>query len=148
MSKELSMPKTSAFWEGFEKKALNLFALRAGQKAITKAAPKAEAVVAKAAPAAAPAVAKAAPQAVPAVAKAAEPPTLNYAAMRAQELEKKRKPGGTLVYEGGKPTYHGPGKSPAESRAAAEAKLKEQAQKRMANATKGGYTDPQFKREL
>lgn len=81
-----------------------------------------------------------------AVAKAA--PTLDYSAMRAAEIAKKRTPSGTLSYQSGTPTYYGPGKTPAESALTAKAKLKEQAQKRIAHATKGGYTDPQIKRVM
>jgi hypothetical protein len=112
---------TEAFWIGFEKRA------SAGSAAagfIKKMAPKAEAAIAKTAP------------------------TLDYAAMRAQELTKKRTPAGTLSYHGGSPVYHGPGKTPAESRLAADTKLKEQAKKRLAYADKGGYTDPQFRRAM
>lgn len=137
------------FWEGFSKSA----GLRdVASRLFSKTAPKVEKALA---PAAAPAIAKpvmaAAPKAVaPKAVPKAEPQGLDYAAMRSSELNKKRTPSGTLDYTGspGNPTYHGAGKSPAESRVVAEEKLKEQAKKRISNALKPTHTDPQFRRVL
>jgi hypothetical protein len=136
---------SSAFWSGFLKSAGLLGPVA---NVFKKAVPKVEqAVAAPAAAVAKPAVQAAAPKAVAAAPKAA-PQSIDYAAMRSAEITKKRTPAGTLDYTGspGNPTYYGAGKSPADSRAAAEAKLKEQAKKRIANALKTTHTDPQFRR--
>lgn len=143
---------SSAFWSGFLKSA---GIIGSAASVFKKAVPKVEqAVAAPAAAVAKPAVQAAAPKAVAAAPKAvaaapkAAPQSIDYAAMRSAELTKKRTPAGTLDYTGspGNPAYYGAGKSPADSRAAAEAKLKEQAKKRIANALKATHTDPQFRR--
>ena len=75
---------------------------------------------------------------------------VNYAKIRAEEIAKKRaQPSSTLSYSHGQaPVYTAPGKTMAESADAAKAKLQEQSQKRMSNALKGGYTDPQIRRHM
>jgi len=75
---------------------------------------------------------------------------LNYAKIRAEEIAKKRaQPSATLSYSKGQsPVYTAPGKSIEESKAIAQAKVKEQSQNRMTHAMKGGYTDPQIRRYL
>lgn len=133
----LSKTSSERFWTGFEKRA---GAVSNVVKSVTKAAPAAER-------------------------------GLNYSAMKAQDLAKRRSHSGTLSYTNRTPTFYAPGKSPTELAEAAkaaphaaptpppaavtpvvdpkaqiQAKLKEQAQKRIARATRGGYTDPQFRR--
>jgi hypothetical protein len=135
----------SAFWGGFLKSA---GIMGTATSFFKKTAPKIEQAAAPATAAVAkPAVQAAAPKAVAAAPKPA-PQAIDYAAMRSAEITKKRTPAGTLDYTGspGNPTYYGAGKSPADSRLAAEAKLKEQAKKRIANALKATHTDPQFRR--
>ena len=76
-----------------------------------------------------------------------KPPTVTDYGKADAQWQAKKPPPSTLTYgKGGQVAYTAPGKTVEQSKAVAQQKVQAQTQGRLANAVKGGYTDPQMVR--
>lgn len=74
------------------------------------------------------------------------PSVTDYGKAKAQ-WQAKKPPSSTMTYgKGGQIDYTAPGKTVEQSKAIGQQKALEHSQRRLANAAKGGYTDPQLVR--